>query len=1161
MASKKKAAPKPKKKIASEDKTVAANLGVDVSEDAAPKAPVKVDRKKFRAVKEAKEIGGVLGKEDAAAVKEKRRYHATLATGALLSGVTGAEVLADRDASVAAAKAAEKAKSEEYLRSQPDLPETTGFDNLSQEEMDRRYSEQGKFPVPETSRPGFSGDFSEVLKGSGSGAAYVDIDELENQPTLTDEEREKRALAVHSRFEEVKNSAAASQSRRSETAKALRAHNEERRARGLAPVASVDEAAPGAAIRPFPKQEEPTYQQTLTEGTQEKRAAKLEKAKPIIAERTGKDVEDIGYAGDETYTDPDTGHTDSVNGHALRMAQRDYDIASQTGKEVNGIAATKKVTAIVNGKETLVDQPRPRPEKIEDIYDTAHRTMAYNVRHLGITEQQILTAPGQSRRSYEAKANALTPIAKQEANANRKIDISNEVTQGKHKGWEDENGVKHNFVFQKDGKVSPMSLPSDFRRTAGPISAIAKPSDSTESLMGAEQTPVDSEDNAAKKMAPNNAGEYIEGVVTSHEGWTEHDDGYFRNIKHPIPEDQRVSVARKVAGRIASMGVQAAEDKGKKKSSSASLLKQAGGLAKTPKDVPAYDPNATYDDIREGVSKDLENNTQAMGVGSGRGDTYANVAPISTPKGPNYDATGAADFDPETSINPRPPAISTRVLAANRGKNADMDDIRTAIKAGKITSDQASALNTGWDRANAIPAIGKALGPDGQPQKSRSDMTRSEKLADTKARRAAMAESKAKALVQPTRKEYQSKQFVGVQPVGKTESSAYLGAKSDVTNDRNYITRELGKIDPKTGKRMVREIGVHKGYEDLGNAAKKVEVEGSPVYKVMNDERGPVQEKEVISRMVQNTATKQGMPEKTDVTAAVKGGHISEEEGKELRNLDQFSQYRPQTPYGAVPQAKSMDDLKYSTVYSPVTTPAPRATHKSQFTELHAGLDDIKEAIRSKNISAAEGKDLWDSNPASAKPKPSRKKKAAAPAKVSEQLRSYIGSYQDIDPKELPQNRGRTGGAREGAGREFSNWQNTPDRIIKHDLKPGDLVSHQTHGLGKVTRIINPGEFIPGTEERSNAGRIKKNTGQKYTEHHVEIDFGKSPDGKSGGVQRLPLNENISENQRQAVEAAKPATVPGFGGDIKTRGRLGLKAGKQSIKAQPLMTKIEPGDK
>jgi len=1104
MASKKKAAPKPKTKIAKEDLAVAANLGVDVSEDT---KPVKVDRKKFRAVKEATEIGGVLGQEDAAAVKEKRRYHAALATGSLLSGVTGAEIRADREDSRAAAAAAEQAGSEEYKRYQATLAasEPKAADPTP-DELSRRYSEQGKFPVPQTPPTPVEDVIQQQLSGSGSkGAAYIDIDDLENQPMITDEQREKRALAVHSRFEEVKNSAAASQAKRSETAKALRAHNEERRARGLAPVSSVDEAATGAAIRPFPKQEEPTYQQTLTEGTQERREAKLEKAKPIIAERTGKDVEDIGYAGDETYTDPDTGHTDSVNGHALRMAQRDWDIASQTGKEVNGIAATKKVTSIVNGKETLVDQPRPRPEKIEDIYDTAHRTMAYTVRHLGISEQDILKAPGQSRRSYEAKANALMPIAKQEANANRTINISNEVTQGKHKGWEDENGVKHSFVFQKDGKVSPMSLPSNFTRTAGPISAIAKPSDSTEDLMGAEQTPVDSEGNAAKTLSPNNAGAYIEGVVTSHEGWTEHDDGYYRNIKHPIPEDQRVSVARKVAGRIASMGVQAAEPKAKKTGSKRSTLKEK--------------------------------------------------LPNPGPVGPAYDATGPSDFDPETSRNPKPPAISTSVLLSNRGKNADMDDIRTALKAGKINSDQASELNTGWDRANAVPAIGKALGPDGQPQKNRSDMTNAEKRADTKARKAAMAETRAKAAVQPTRKEYASRQFTGVMPVGKTESSAYLGAKNDVTSDRNFVTRELGKIDPKTGKRMVREIGIHKDYEDLGYAAKKVEVEGSPVYKVMNDERGPVQEKEVISRMAQNAAVKQGMPERSDVKEAMRDGHISEEEGKELRTLDQFSKYRPQTPYGSIPQAKSMDDLKFSTVYSPTTAEAPRAPHKSQFTELHAGLDDIKEGIRSKNISAAEGKDLWDSNPASAKPKRTRKKKAVAPGKVSEQLRSYIGSYASINVADLPSNRGRTGGAREGSGREFSNWQNTPDRIVQHSLQPGDMVSHQTHGLGKVVRIVNPGEFVPGTEERSNAGRIKKNTGQKYTEHHAEIDFGKS------GVHRLPLNENISENQRQAVEAAKPATVPGFGGDIKTRGRLGLKAGKSSIKAQPMLTKIEPGDK
>jgi hypothetical protein len=324
----------------------------------------------------------------------------------------------------------------------------------------------------------------------------------------------------------------------------------------------------------------------------------------------------------------------------------------------------------------------------------------------------------------------------------------------------------------------------------------------------------------------------------------------------------------------------------------------------------------------------------------------------------------------------------------------------------------------------------------------------------------------------------------------------------------------------------------------------------------MNDERGPVQEKEVISRMVKTAAVKQGMPERSDVQDAIRGGHITEEEGKELRNLDQFSKYRPQTAYGTVPQAKTMDDMKFSTIYEPVTTPAPRAGHKTPFTEQPAQLDDIKEAIRSKKISAAEGKDLWDSNPASAKPTASsRKKKAAAPKPVSAQMRSYYGNYEDIDAATLPSNRGRRGGAKEGAGREFGNWQNTPDKIIQHSLQAGDLVNHQTHGVGKVVRIVNPGEFIPGTEERSKAGRIKKNTGQKYTEHHAEIDFGPK------GVHRLPLNENISENQRQAVAAATPTNVPGFGGDIKTRGRLGLKAGKKGITAKPMLEKIESPDK
>ena len=299
----------------------------------------------------------------------------------------------------------------------------------------------------------------------------------------------------------------------------------------------------------------------------------------------------------------------------------------------------------------------------------------------------------------------------------------------------------------------------------------------------------------------------------------------------------------------------------------------------------------------------------------------------------------------------------------------------------------------------------------------------------------------------------------------------------------------------------------------------------------MNDERGPVQEKEVISRMVKTAAVKQGMPERSDVQDAIRGGHITEEEGKELRNLDQFSKYRPQTAYGTVPQAKTMDDMKFSTVYEPVTAPKPRAGHKTPYVE---------------DTGAAA---------APTSPKRTRAKKAAAPQPVSSQMRSYYGVYQDIDAESLPTTRGRRGGAKEGAGREFGNWQNTPDRIIQHSLQAGDLVNHQTHGVGKVVRIVNPGEFIPGTEERSKAGRAKKNTGQKYTEHHAEIDFGPK------GVHRLPLNENISENQRQAVAAATPSNVPGFGGDIKTRGRLGLKAGKKGITARPMLEKIESPDK
>lgn len=1071
MATKKKAAPKPKKKIAKEDMDVAANLGVDVSADT---KPVKLDRKKVRAVQEAVEIGGVLDKEGSAAVKEKRRYHAALATGALLSGVTSADVRADREASISEAKAKEAEGSEEYNRYQAALaaPAIAEDKGPSKEDIDRRFSDQGKFPTPKTARPGLGEGLQKHIAESGmENLGSIVIDDLEDKPMLTDEERERRALNTHAKFEEIKNAAAAAVEQRQKNAQALREHNDKRRSQGLGPVASVDqilEPANFAAQRPLPKAEEPSYQDTIDEGTQARRAAKLEKAKPIIAERTGKDIEDIGYAGDETYTDPETGHTDSVNGHALRMAQRDWDLSKSSGKEVNGISTTRKRTAVVNGKETLVDEARPRPEKIEDIYDTAHRAMAFNVRHLGLTEQQMLTAGGQSRRGYEQKANTFMPLAKAEANSNRKINISNEVMQGKHKGWEDENGVKHDFVFQKDGKVSPLSLPSDFTRTAGPISAVAKPGFNTEDLMGAEQTPVDSEGNAAKSMSPkNNAGEYIEGVVTSHEGWTEHTDGYFRNIKHPIPEEQRISVGRKVAGRVVSMASQATEKPAKSGTRAKSTLKEA--------------------------------------------------LPNPGPTGPAYDAQGAADFDPETSLNPRPPAISTRVLRSNRGVSASFEDIQSALDAKKIKPEQASELNPKWDKQQQEPLIVQS------PEKPRTEMTRSEKRADNKARKAAMEGSRAKTAKQPTRAQYQSKQFVDVTPVGKTESSAYLGAAADVRGERNFRTAELPQ--------KMLTWGIHKDYEDLGPSLKREEVEGNRGYQVMDDERGPVKEGEIVHRMVQNATVKQGMPEKSDVTAAIKGGHISPEEGKELRNLDQFSQYRPQTAQGALPQAKSMDDMKYSRLYEPVTAPKPKAGHKTPYVEETEGA----------------------ATPTS--PKRTRAKKAAEPTKVSSQLRSYIGSYEDVDAASLPSTRGRRGGAKEGAAREFGNWQNTPDKIIQHSLQPGDMVSHQTHGIGRVTRIVNPGEFVPGTEEFSKTGRKKKNTGQKYTEHHAEINFGE------GNVKHIPLTENISEIQRNAVASATPQNVPGFGGDIKTRGRLGLKAGKQPITAKPLMQKIELDEK
>lgn len=1109
MATRKKAAPKPKKKIAKEDIDVAKNLGVDVSEDV---KPAKVDRKKFRAVKEAAEIGGALGAEDRAAVQEKRRYHSTLATGALLSGVTGAEVRADRDSSVEAARAAEQAKSEEYLRSKAPAAGSVPSDQLTPDELSRRYSDQGKFPLSSTKGPDPEQQIRDAMKASGQKRLGTPIiDDITETPEPTAEDRESRALQTAARFERIHKAAVDASQRHSSVN--IRIAEEQKRRAGLGiPVQGDLGAATGAALSALPRQEAPTYQQTLAEGTQERRANKLEKAKPVIAKATGKNIDDIGYAGDEEYVvDENSGRTDSINAHALRMAQRDWDKSKLTGRDVNGIGATRKRSAIVNGKETLLDEPRPRPEKIEDIYDTAHRGVAFQARHLGLTEEQILGASSNQRRSYESKANTLMEVAKEKAGSLRDINVANEV-QPHHKGWEDENGNLHKFVFEKGGKVSPMSLPSDFTRTATPINAVADPEYDTENLMGASQVEdADADRSTSTKMRPgkpiSGGLEYgeragLQGAVSSHEGWTLHTDDVWRKIAHPIPKEARIHVADKVAGRV----ILEQESRVKKSSSKSqrALIKSVAG---------------------EGAPIDRTNT-------GGRGGNN-NLAPISTRSGPAYDATGTSDFDSETSTNPKPPSISTRVLVSNRGKNAEFDDIREALASKKIKPEQASALNPNWDRENnkvVIPQTG---------ERSREDMTRSEKIADTKKRRSAMDEANAKAAKQPTAAQYRSKQFVEARPLslskddlvergqynmdrgdrdeakGRVLSSAYTKAATDIASERNFRGHERGETE------LVG--GVHEGYEDLGYSLKREKTTGPRTTRVMSDDRGPVGEGEIVHRMVQSAVTSQALPERDDVRDALKDGHITSEEAKNLRTLDQFSKYRTQTAAGPVPQAKDMSDIKYSRLYEPVTAreaSVERPGHKTPITE---------------------------GEPVVAPSRTRRKKAAATAQKVSSQLRSYIGSYADIKAEDLPKIRGQQGSVKEGSGREFGNWQNQPDRVIQHDFKPGDMISHSTHGVGRVSRIIEAGSILPGTETTSRSGKLKKGTGTQVTERHAEINFG------NGNIQHLPLTENLSSRQREAVSEVTPASTPGFGGDIKTRGRLGQKATEKPMKVAPSM--------
>lgn len=357
---------------------------------------------------------------------------------------------------------------------------------------------------------------------------------------------------------------------------------------------------------------------------------------------------------------------------------------------------------------------------------------------------------------------------------------------------------------------------------------------------------------------------------------------------------------------------------------------------------------------------------------------------------------------------------------------------------------------------------------------------------------------------------------------GRVLSSAYNKAASDVASERNYIARERGETE------LVG--GVHEGYEDMGYTLKREKTTGPRTTKVMADERGPIKEGEIVHRMVQSAVTSQALPERDDVHEALKDGHITSEEAKNLRTLDQFSKYRTQTAAGPVPQAKDMSDIKYSRLYEPVTAKeaaAERPGHKTPITEGEAVVA----------------------------PSRTRRKKAAATVqKVSSQLRSYIGSYADIKAEDLPEIRGQRGSVKEGSAREFGNWQNQPDVIHQYNFKPGNMISHSTHGVGKVTRILEAGSILPGTETTSRSGKIKKNTGTQITERHAEINFG------GGNVKHIPLTENLSSRQREEVSEVTPASTPGFGGDIKTRGRLGQKATQMPMKVAPSMQLLKETD-
>ena len=1167
-------------KLSEDEKVIAKNLGAKVEETKEAPRP-KPDRKKVRAMREAISSGAVIpsakegeaprvpGKE-IAQKKEELRYQAALRKGAIHSD-TASELVPGgivsepqfvpneevrpglakraREAGAkkeAAAKAETTAQTIASSREEAAKLASTPKGNATPAvDVDDKVKKEAAKRV--SSAPSQSSDLTTQLAEAAM-----------SNPVIVKDPRSLQGEVVDNSTINVTRPTSTAKPVSSKEAKTV---GKAERIAGKAPTFSQE--TPGslsaaAKLRAIKGGEAPTVYQTSDLAPQDIVSRFVEKRAGKIAAATGKNIEDVGISGDEMYTDA-SGKQTSVNAEALNRAQLDHAKAVRTGRPVNGIKPTDK-----------------RPETHADIAMTPHQGMAYISRHLPLTMDEISKAPGVGRANLGVKTDAFMELAKDKDLSSRHIDITNEVSPEKHKGYIDRTtGKKVAFQFHpKTGAV--LNAPSGFTRTARPISAIESAdvdSQSIESLMGASQVPTGADNSAissgTEKTRPGvktaTAGDryskHVPDLVTSHEGYVPNSEGFYEWQEHPIAKENRVHIADITAGKILGHNENVAQTKKDTKPNSG-----AGMVAKA---------------LRSAARPKVDKTVHPLGADATR----------------TYDASFEDGGVKATSRNPYPPRSAGTALVKNQGISPTDAEIGEAIASKNIKPSQAEGLSAGWAQRQALEAGRKnVFGPKGKapklsaseaayeaaPNPDKSDIDAALKNKNIKTqeaiglrstvedfspkekRRNRLNKAEDFAALNTSIKEKTEKKknapkpagaydkYTDVAPVHVEEdkrplSAAYTKAAAEVMGERHTV--------PYENKENLLEATQGQPGGGIGIFVRKPHPEAGKTKSLMVDKRGPVSENEVLDRVVKKEREAQAIPNVRDTWAAVSRGHITPQDAKEQQTLDQFSEYRPVNPATGAPRPtdrplSDRKELKYARTYEPVTTTAKPKEERPAFRGRTLEASEVNaqtEADRNFGITDTHNR-LGKPVPLVSAPKPTKK----GPTPVPEDMRSYYGEYEST---EKMSNKGpRYNKAAEGSGQQFSNTA-VPDTIVKHRTAVGDLVNHAEHGMGRVIGHIPQGQAIPGTGEKSKNGRIKKGTETVATVPHITVSFG------SVGIKHVPAVENLSEKTRAASAQVNPVATPGFGGTPKDRSRLASRAGRSAAPAKPTLEVLESPEK